>query len=59
MYLGAGNTMLPWAASIFGISARRLLQLSTVGMVGFKLAALLLLLCPGLGFRICGAAMKP
>jgi len=58
MYLGAGNTMLPCAASVLAVPAHRLVQLSVAGIVAFKLAAILLLLCPGLGFRICGSAMK-
>ncbi len=59
MYLGVRDTWLPWAVSLLGVSTDALWRLSVVGMTGFKLAAILFLLCPGLGFRICGSAMKP
>jgi len=57
--LGAGQPLLAWAGAIFGTSDRRMLQLSMTAMASFKLAAILLFLCPGLAFRICGSAMQP
>lgn len=46
-------------AQPFGMSLAEFQKLNLVGIMVWKLAAHLLLLCPGLGFRICGAAMKP
>ncbi|MBU0609812.1 MAG: hypothetical protein KKI08_18150 [Armatimonadetes bacterium] len=58
LLLGATEAMFGVYAPLLGTSARRLLQMSIVGMAGFKLASLMLLLCPGLAFRICGNAME-
>ncbi len=58
MCLGVETVVLSWTGEVFQTSMRRLLQLSLAGIVAFKLAAVLLLLCPGLAFRICGSAME-
>lgn len=57
--LGITEGLLTIYAPLFQTSVRRLMQLSITGIAGFKLAAILLFLCPGLAFRICGNAMQP
>lgn len=58
IYAGFGTPLLAGTGELFQTSARRMLQLGLVGMTAFKLGAVLFLLCPGLGFRLCGSAMK-
>lgn len=50
--------MLKLAALPFGVDLLWFQKLNLVAMTGWKLAAYLLLLCPGLACRICGGAMK-
>lgn len=56
---GTSAGMMAVAAPVMGISVEQMMWLGAVLLVTFKIAAILLLLCPGLGFRICGSAMRP
>jgi hypothetical protein len=42
----------------FGLTVLQLQKLNIVGMTAWKLVSHLLLLCPGIGFRVAGEAMK-
>jgi hypothetical protein len=53
------RTMLPWGSALFGLPPEELLRLNVIGFVALRFGVVLLLLCPGLGLRICGSAMKP
>lgn len=57
--LGGRQLISEWSAPLIGVPAERMLWLSAVMYGGLKVAAFLLLLCPGLGLRITGSAMKP
>lgn len=46
-------------AQAFGMPLQQFQQFNAIGIGLWKMAAGLLLLCPGLGLRICGTAMKP
>ena len=53
------DTMLRLGATPFGVGLPQFQKLNLIAMTGWKLAAYLLLLCPGLACRVCGGAMKP
>jgi len=50
------NTMV---AQQFGLTALQFQKLNGIGITIWKMVAGLLLLCPGIGLRVCGEAMKP
>jgi hypothetical protein len=50
--------MIRWSQALLGIAPPQVMWLNAVAYAGFKVASILLLLCPGLGLRICGSAMK-
>lgn len=59
VYFHYGQCTTPWAASLMHMPVPAFEALSATALVWTKIAAILLFLCPGLAFRICGAAMKP
>lgn len=60
VYLWVGPAWVATAViSPLGLTVEQFQRLNIVAMTAWKLAAALLLLCPGLGFRLCGRAMKP
>lgn len=56
---GTGIGLVGRVAPVMGITPDALRSIGAMLYGVFKIASILLLLCPGLGFRICGAAMRP
>lgn len=58
-YAVAGETLVQvWGADLMGLTVPEFTALNASAMIAFKLAAALLLLCPGLALRLCGGAME-
>ncbi len=59
MQFGGQILMKEWGRLLWGAeAAEHIPWLSLVAYTAFKIGAALLLLCPGLGLRICGAIMR-
>ena len=59
-YVQAGPSFLTtMVAQQFGLTAQQFQKLNGIGITIWKMVAGLLLLCPGIGLRVCGGAMKP
>lgn len=58
LYSGPG-LLLRVGGTPFGVDLLWFQKLNLIAMTAWKLAAYLLLLCPGLACRVCGGAMKP
>ncbi|MHB8996052.1 MAG: hypothetical protein ACYC63_12470 [Armatimonadota bacterium] len=57
MYVGT-SYMERMVCAPFGLTVLQLHKLNIMAMTVWKLASYLLLLCPGIGFRVAGEAMK-
>jgi hypothetical protein len=58
-YGHAGASLSAMVAPMMGMSVEEFMKLNGIGIGLWKMAAGILLLCPGIGFRVCGEAMKP
>lgn len=59
-YVHAGPSALnAMVSQSMGMTAEQFQKFNGIGVGLWKMAAGILLLCPGIGFRLCGEAMKP
>ena len=56
--LGGLGYMEQMVCQPFGLTVLQLQKLNLIAMTGWKLSSYLLLLCPGIGLRVAGEAMK-
>lgn len=60
VYVGGGSDwIVKLVGTQFGLDTAAFTKLNLYAMALWKMAAYLLLLCPGLGLRACGEVMKP
>jgi hypothetical protein len=58
VYRSGSGYMEQLVCQPFGVTVLQLQKLNLIGITAWKITSYLLLLCPGIGFRVAGEAMK-